>query len=139
MNKGLLLSDNDATSDESTYTTVAGLILSSLYTSKSGYRNKWRLFTCTKNLSSICNAKFARKLGLQPSAEVWTITLAPDASEIGSLHANCSQLRMTWTLVQFHRSCRASQKLRKCLLPELVPSCVFTANMEVREATKDTS
>ena len=139
-NKGLLLSNNVATSDKSTYTAVAGLTLSSLlFTSKTGYRNKWRLFTSTKNLSTICNAKFARKLGIQPSAEVWTITLAPDASEIGSLHANCSQLRMTWTLVQFHRSCRASQKSRKCLLPELVPSCVFTANMEVREGTKDMS
>ena len=45
---------SNATSGKSTYTTVAGLI-------KSGYWNKWQLFTCTKNLSSIGNAKCARK------------------------------------------------------------------------------
>ena len=98
---------SNATSGKSTYTTVAGLI-------KSGYRNKWQLFTCTKNLSSIGNAKCARKHGLQLSAKVWTpITLAPGVSEIESPHADCSQLRMTWIPVQFHRNYRASQRLRK--------------------------
>ena len=62
--KGLLLSNNVATSDKSTCIAVAGLTLSSLlFTSKSGYGKKWQRFTCTKNLSSTASAGFAGKHG----------------------------------------------------------------------------
>ena len=58
--KGLLLSNNVATSDKSICTAVAGLTLSSLlFTSKSG----WQCFTCTRKLSSTASAGFARKHG----------------------------------------------------------------------------
>ena len=80
MNKERQLSN--ATSDKSNHTTVAGLI-------KIGYRNKCQLFACTTNLSSIGDAKCARKHGLQLRVKVWTpITLAPGVSE--SPHADCS-------------------------------------------------
>ena len=62
--KGLLKSNNVATSDKSTCTAVAGLTPSSLlFTRKSGYRNKWQRFTCTRKLSSTASAGFARKHG----------------------------------------------------------------------------
>ena len=71
----LLVSNNVATSDKSTCTAVAGLTLSNLlFTSKSGYRKKWQLFTCTRNLSSTGSVGFARKHG-QLSARVRRITL----------------------------------------------------------------
>ena len=121
INKERLLSN--ATSGKSTYTTVAGLM-------KSGYRNKWQLFICTKNLSKIGNAKCARKHGLQLSAKVWTpITLAPGVSE--RPHADCSQLRMTWIPVQFHRNYRASQRLRKSRACPIM--CVYRKQRDKQE------
>ena len=94
---------SNATSGKSTYTTVAGLI-------KSGYWNKWQLFTCTKNLSSIGNAKCARKTW--PATQRQSVDSNYTCTRCRR-HADCSQLRMTWIPVQFHRNYRASQRLRK--------------------------
>ena len=119
INKERLLSN--ATSGKSTYTTVAGLI-------KSGYWNKWQLFTCTKNLSSIGNAKCARKTW--PATQRQSVDSNYTCTRCRR-HADCSQLRMTWIPVQFHRNYRASQRLRKSRACPIM--CVYRKQRDKQE------